>query len=156
MLGSPSARAPRPLSLCSRAQEPQLPKPACPRARAQQQERPPQRETHALQLRNLHGSEGPAQPKWADATKFTYIYIISYIYTHTGMRRAWQPTPVFLPGESHGQRAWWATVSGVTKSQTRVSGQAYSTHVYIYDTSVEKTVDFNACAFFFFLIFLFI
>ena len=21
-------------------------------------------------------------------------------------RRAWQPTPVFLPGESHGQRAW--------------------------------------------------
>ena len=20
------------------------------------------------------------------------------------MRRAWQPTPVFLPGESHGQR----------------------------------------------------
>ena len=66
------------------------------------------------------------------------------------MRRAWQPTPVFLPGESHGPRAWWATVSGVTKSQTRVSGQAHSTHVYIYDTSVEKTVDFNACAFFFF------
>ena len=27
--------------------------------------------------------------------------------------RAWQPTPVFLPGESHGQRgAWWATVPG--------------------------------------------
>ena len=21
-------------------------------------------------------------------------------------RRAWQPTPVFLPGESHGQRSW--------------------------------------------------
>ena len=28
-------------------------------------------------------------------------------------RRAWQPTPVFLPGESHGQTAWWATVHGV-------------------------------------------
>ena len=25
-------------------------------------------------------------------------------------RRAWQPTPVFLPGESHGQRAWQAIV----------------------------------------------
>ena len=25
-------------------------------------------------------------------------------------RRAWQPTLVFLPGESHGQRSWWATV----------------------------------------------
>ena len=23
-------------------------------------------------------------------------------------RRAWQPTPVFLPGESHGQRSWQA------------------------------------------------
>ena len=26
----------------------------------------------------------------------------------------WQPTPVFLPGESH-REAWWATVHGVTK-----------------------------------------
>ena len=34
-------------------------------------------------------------------------------------RRAWQPTPVFLPGESHGQRgAWWATVHGVAESDT--------------------------------------
>ena len=33
-------------------------------------------------------------------------------------RRTWQPTPVFLPGESHGQRgAWWATVHGVAKSR---------------------------------------
>ena len=29
-------------------------------------------------------------------------------------RRAWQPTPVFLPGESHGEEP------GVTKSQTRL------------------------------------
>ena len=26
-----------------------------------------------------------------------------------------KPTPLFLPGKSHGQRAWWATVHGVTK-----------------------------------------
>ena len=31
-------------------------------------------------------------------------------------RRAWQPTPVFLPGELRG--AWWATVHGVMKSGT--------------------------------------
>ena len=31
-------------------------------------------------------------------------------------RRKWQPTPVFLPGESHGQRIWWATVPGVAES----------------------------------------
>ena len=41
-------------------------------------------------------------------------------------RRKWQPTPVFLPGESQGQGslwdggAWWATVHGVTKSWTKV------------------------------------
>ena len=33
----------------------------------------------------------------------------------TPWRRAWQPTLVFLPGESHGQRTWWATVHGVAK-----------------------------------------
>ena len=35
--------------------------------------------------------------------------------------RKWQATPVFLPGKFHGQRSWWATVHGVTKSQTRLS-----------------------------------
>ena len=30
-------------------------------------------------------------------------------------RRAWQPTPVFLPGESMDRGAWQATVHGVTK-----------------------------------------
>ena len=36
--------------------------------------------------------------------------------------REWQPTPVFLPGESHGQRnlvGYW--VHGVAKSQTQLS-----------------------------------
>ena len=36
-------------------------------------------------------------------------------------RRKWQPISVFLPGEFHGQKAWWATVQGVTKSQTWLS-----------------------------------
>jgi len=33
-------------------------------------------------------------------------------------RREWLPTPLFLCGESCGQRSWWATVHGVTKIQT--------------------------------------
>ena len=36
-------------------------------------------------------------------------------------RKAWQPTPVFLPGESHGERSLWAIVHRVAKSQTRLS-----------------------------------
>ena len=38
-------------------------------------------------------------------------------------RREWQPTPVFLPGESH-EGAWRAMVHGVTKSWTRLSDLA--------------------------------
>ena len=30
-------------------------------------------------------------------------------------RRKWHPTPVFLPGELHGQRSLAATVHGVTE-----------------------------------------
>ena len=36
-------------------------------------------------------------------------------------RRKWQPTPVFLPGESMDRGAWWAPVDGVTKSWTWLS-----------------------------------
>ena len=35
-------------------------------------------------------------------------------------RRKWQPTPVFLPGESRGRGAWWAAVCGVAQSRTRL------------------------------------
>ena len=30
-------------------------------------------------------------------------------------RRAWKPTPVFLPGKSHGREAWRTTVCGFHK-----------------------------------------
>ena len=36
-------------------------------------------------------------------------------------RRVWQSTPVFLPGESCGQRSLVATVHVVMKSQTRLT-----------------------------------
>ena len=35
--------------------------------------------------------------------------------------RKWQPTPAFLPGESHGQRSLGSYRPWVTKSQTRLS-----------------------------------
>ena len=34
--------------------------------------------------------------------------------------RAWQLTPVFLPGKCNGQRSRWAMVRRVTKSWTRL------------------------------------
>jgi len=30
-------------------------------------------------------------------------------------RRKWQPTPVFLPGNSMDRGTWWATVHGVAE-----------------------------------------
>ena len=41
-------------------------------------------------------------------------------------RRAWQPTPVFLLGESHGQRSLAAIVHRATKSWTQL--KQLSTH----------------------------
>ena len=40
------------------------------------------------------------------------------LFTFMHWRRKWQPTPVFLPGESQGWEAWWAAVNGVTQSRT--------------------------------------
>jgi len=39
------------------------------------------------------------------------------------LEKGWQPTPVFLPGESYRQRSLvgWATAHGVAKSQTQLS-----------------------------------
>ena len=41
-----------------------------------------------------------------------------FIFMH--WRRKWQPTPVFLPGESRDRGAWWAAVYGVAQSRTRL------------------------------------
>ena len=42
------------------------------------------------------------------------------LFTFMHWRRKWQPTPVFLPGESQGREAWWAAVYGVAQSRTRL------------------------------------
>ena len=41
-----------------------------------------------------------------------------FIFMH--WRRRWQPTAVFLPGESQGRGAWWAAVYAVAQSSTRL------------------------------------
>ena len=41
------------------------------------------------------------------------------LFTFMHWRRKWQPTPVFLPGESQGRGAWWAAVYGVAQSRIR-------------------------------------
>ena len=43
------------------------------------------------------------------------------LFTFMHWRRKWQPTPVFLPGESQGWEAWWAAIYGVAQSWTRLT-----------------------------------
>ena len=40
------------------------------------------------------------------------------LFTFMHRRRKWQPTPMFLPGESQGWGSWWAAVYGVAQSWT--------------------------------------
>ena len=42
------------------------------------------------------------------------------LFTFIHWRRKWQPTPVFLPGESRDEGAWWAAVYGVAQSRTQL------------------------------------
>ena len=67
-----------------------------------------------------------------------------YFFTFMHWRRKWQPTPVFLPGESQGRGAWWAAVYGVAQSRTQLkrlsssssssivtTAQLYSSHMLV-------------------------
>ena len=45
---------------------------------------------------------------------------LDFTFTFMHWRRKWQPTPVFLPGESQGRGAWWAAIYGVTQSRTQL------------------------------------
>ena len=60
--------------------------------------------------------------------------ILSRIFTPIFIgpwRRKWQPSPVFLPGESHGQRRLMGyTVHSITKSRTRLKQLSMHTHTH--------------------------
>ena len=56
---------------------------------------------------------------------FSFVLNISYF-----LRKQWHRTPVLLPGKSHGRRAWWAVVHGVTKSWTRLSDFTFTFHFH--------------------------
>ena len=53
------------------------------------------------------------------------------LFTFMHWRSKWQPTPVFLPGESQGRGAWWVAVYGVAQSRTRLKRLSSSSRVFI-------------------------
>ena len=62
-----------------------------------------------------------------DIESAIYIPISIYLY----WRRKWQSTPVFLPGESHGQRSLADYAGqGVTKSWTQLKQPNTYSHIF--------------------------
>jgi len=51
-------------------------------------------------VKNLPASEGERFSPWVGKILW---------------RRKWQPTPVFLPGKSHGQGTWWPAIHSIAK-----------------------------------------
>ena len=56
--------------------------------------------------------------------------ILNCMFLGKDGRRQWQPTPVLLPGKSHGQRSLVGCSHGVAKSQTRQSKFTFTFHFH--------------------------
>ena len=76
--------------------------------------RSPVMQADSLQL------ESPGTPK---------PYLIIFIVIHC-RRRQWHPTPVLLPGKSHGWRSLVDCSRGVTKSQTWLNDFTFTFHFH--------------------------
>ena len=61
------------------------------------------------------------------------------LFTVVHWRRKWQPTQVFLPGESQGRGTWWAAFSGVAQSRTWLKWLSSSS------SSSSSSVDTQSC-----------
>ena len=67
-------------------------------------------------------------PKKGNAKECSNYRTIALI-SHTSIqRRQWHPTPMLLPGKSHGWRSLVGAVHGVAKSQTRLSDFTFTFH----------------------------
>ena len=63
------------------------------------------------------------------------------LFSFMHWRRKWQPTPVFLSGESQGRGAWWTAIYGVTQSRTRLKWLRSSIS-YIKESPLKCTMAF--------------
>ena len=78
--------------------------------------------------------EEPCRPQSMGSLRVRYDWVTSLsLFTFMHWRRKWQPTPVFLPGESQGWRSLVGFVYGVAQSWTRLkslsgSSSSFSRH----------------------------
>ena len=70
-------------------------------------------------------SDTTEQLNWTECRRYRWLGFDPWVRKIPWWRK-WQPTPVFLPGRSHGQRSLQATACGVTKSWTQLSYWAHT------------------------------
>ena len=76
-------------------------------------------------------TEGPGRLQSMGSLRVGYNWATSLsLFTFMYWRRKWQPTPVFLPGESQDGEAWWAAVCGVTQSRKRLKRLCSSIYIF--------------------------
>ena len=68
----------------------------------------------------------PVSPPETLAQRTSITFLVTFISEHKAWRRKWQPTPVSLPGESHGQRSLVGYSPRGLKSWTRLSNSTTS------------------------------
>ena len=78
--------------------------------------------THSSTLAwKIPWTEEPGRLKSMESLRVGHDWATSLsLFTFMRWRSKWQPTPVFLPGESQEWGAWWAAVCGVTQSRTQL------------------------------------
>ena len=69
-------------------------------------------------------------------------WLSNFIFTFVHWRRKWQPTPMFLPGESQGWGAWWAAVKRL--SSNAVDG-LYDKYVFNFLRNCQTDFQSNFC-----------
>ena len=65
------------------------------------------------------------------------------LFTFMHWRRKWQPTPVFLPGESQDGGAWWAALYGVAQSWRRLKRLSSSSKMHYKYSSIYFRISVN-------------
>ena len=73
-------------------------------------------------LKSTVFTEKMGLPRWLSGKEPTYLcrrHRLDLWVRKIPWSKKWQPTPVFVPGISHGQRSLvWATVHGVAESES--------------------------------------
>ena len=101
--------------------------------------------THSSTLAwKIPWTEGPGRLKSMGSLGVGHDWAISLsLFTFMHWRRKWQPTPVFLPGESQGRRAWWAAVYGVAQSRIRLKRLNSSSTQFLCRADISRLASFQ-------------